>query len=427
MSIHRRTFLKGAGSLIALPGLASLGFRRFASAASAAAAPPTRMIFIGFGWGVTGETWYPDKQQVGSEWTLPDGLKPLERHKQDITIVQNCYHKHFIDPHSCSTFWLTGANKYGVPGKSFSNTISVDQVAAEQFGAQTRFTSLALSGAGDSHGPGLSLAWNRQGKPVAGLENPVVAYHKLFADDKTPLAVRQEQLKNEQSVLDTVLEDARDLSRGLSRDDIDKLDEYFESIRDIETRLAKEEQWLTVPKVKPTDPMPEPAKGMSGDKEVRLMYDIMAAALQTNATRVATYRQPAQPLIDGLGIGFNGHNISHYAPGARMEASQARDRGMAQLLAHLVDKLKATKEPDGSSLFDHTSVVFGTNVRSQHYTDNVPTLLTGRGAGIKLGQNIVMADPKTPLCNVWLTLLNGVGAKAESFGDSTGVIEELVA
>lgn len=425
MRLPRRRFLQGTGSLIALPTLASLGFRRFASAATTAAAAPARMIFIGFGWGVTEETWYPDKTQTGAEWALPDGLKPLARHKNDITIVQNCYHKFFQDPHSCSTFWLTGANKFGVPGKSFSNTISADQVAAEQFGQETRFTSLALSGPADSHGPGLSLAWNRHGKPIAGLDNPLAAFHKLFSDDKTPLAVREAELKNERSVLDTVLEDARDLSRGLSRDDIDKLDEYFESIRDIETRLAKEEKWIDVPKVKPTDPMPEPPKAMSGDKEVRLMYDIMVAALQTNSTRVATYRQPVQPFIDGLGIHFNGHNISHYTPGPRMEASQARDRGLSETLAHLIDKLKAAKEPDGSSLFDHTSVAFGTNVRSQHYVDNCPTLLTGRGAGIKLGQNIVMADPKTPLCNVWLTLLKGVGAKADSFGDSTGVIEEL--
>lgn len=431
MFMPRRRFLRGAfrgaGALIALPGLASLGFRRFTAAASETTTPPSRMIFVGCGWGVTEETWYPDRNQVGTEWTLPKGLAPLARHQKQITIVQNCYHKYSQDAHSCSTFWLTGANKFGVPGKSFSNTISVDQVAAEQFGEETRFTSLALSGPSDSHGPGLSLAWNRQGKPVAGLDNPVVAYHKLFSDEKTPLDVRQAELVNERSVLDTVLEDARDLARGLSRDDIDKLDEYFESIRDIETRLFKEERWLAVPKVKPSDPMPEPKPGMGGVNEIRMMYDLMVAALQTNATRVATYRQPAQALITGLGIAFDGHNISHYTPGPRMEASQARDRGMSELLAHLIDKLKAAKEPDGSSLFDHTSVAFGTNVRSQHYLDNCPTLLTGGGAGIKLGHNIVMADPKTPLCNVWLTLLKGVGAKAEAFGDSTGIVEELVA
>jgi hypothetical protein len=422
--LDRRRFLRSGATCIALPFLQSLWFQRFATA-TPAANPPKRMIFIGIGWGVTQETWYPDVKQTGAEWTLPEGLKPLARHHKDITVIQNCYHQHFIDPHSCSTFWLTGANKYGVPGKSFSNTISVDQVAAEQFGKDTRFTSLSLSGSGESHGPGLSLAWNRQGKPVAGLDNPVATFHKLFSDEKTPLAQRQAELKRQQSVLDTVLVDARDLSRGLGKEDTDKLSEYLDSIRDIEIQLSKEGQWLDVPKAKPGDSIAEPKESMSGDKEIRLMYDLMVAALQTDATRVATYRMPVDLLIKGIGLKFAGHNISHYAPGARMEASQARDRAQSELLAHLIDKLKAAKEPDGTSLFDHVAVALGTNVRSQHYLDNCPTILTGGGAGIKLGQHLVMPDAKTPLCNVWLTLLNGVGVHAKSFGDSTGVIEDL--
>ena len=420
----RRSFLRSSSALIALPFLESLGFRRFASAAPVPARPK-RMVFIGIGWGVTQETWYPDVKQTGAEWALPEGLKPLAKHQKDITVIQNCFHKHSMDPHSCSTFWLTGANKYGVPGKRFSNTISVDQVAAEQFGKDTRFTSLALSGSGESHGPGLSLAWNRQGKPVAGLDNPVATFHKLFSDENTPLAQRQAALKRQQSVLDTVLVDARDLARGLGKEDNDKLGEYLESIRDIEIQLSKEGQWLDVPKVKPSDHMAEPKQGMSGDKEIRLMYDLLVAALQTDATRVVTYRQPVDVLLKGLGLKFAGHNISHYTPGPRMEASQTRDRGQSELLAHLIEKLKATKEPDGSRLFDHVSVALGTNVRSQHYLDNCPTILTGGGAGIKLGQHIVMPDAKTPLCNVWLTLLNGVGVNVKSFGDSTGVIEQL--
>jgi len=178
----------------------------------------------------------------------------------------------------------------------------------------------------------------------------------------------------------------------LAEEDNDKLSEYLESIRDIEIQLSKEGQWLNVPKIKPNDPITEPKQAMSGDKEIRLMYDLLVAALQTDATRVATYRQPVDVLIKGLGLKFAGHNISHYTPGPRMEASQTRDRGQSELLAHLIDKLKATKEPDGSRLFDHVSVALGTNVRSQHYLDNCPTILTGGGAGIKLGQHIVMSD-----------------------------------
>ena len=164
---------------------------------------------------------------------------------------------------------------------------------------------------------------------------------------------------------------------------------------------------------------------MSGEQEVRLMYDLMVMAFQTDATRVVSYRQPVNSLLRSRGVNLDGHSMSHYDMGPRREASQTRDRCQSELLAHLIERLKETREPDGSSLFDHTSVALGTNIRTIHYLDNCPTLLTGGGAGVKLGQNIVMSDPKTPLCNVWLTLLNGVGVNAKSFGDSTGPIEEL--
>jgi hypothetical protein len=116
--------------------------------------------------------------------------------------------------------------------------------------------------------------------------------------------------------------------------------------------------------------------------------------------------------------------MSHYQPGGRMEASQRRDITQSEMLSGLFDALKNKKEPDGSSLFDHTTVVFGSNIRSIHYLDNCPTLIAGRGAGIRLGQHLV--QPKdTPLCNVWLTLLKGSGIDVERFGDSTGTVRDL--
>lgn len=423
----RRKFLRSSSALIALPLLESLGIGR--SCAAVPSVRPKRMIFLGFGWGVTKESWFPDRKQVGDKWTLPDGLKPLARHQSDITVVQNLSNKFTNEAHWGSTFWLTGANRYAEPGQSFHNSISVDQVAAETFGRETRFTSLQLScenGEASGHGPGLSLAWNRQGKPVAGFNNPVTAFHRLFSDDATPLEQRQMLLRDKQSVLDTVLDDAAGVERGLSREDRDKLGEYFQSIRDIETRLAKEEQWLDKPKPKPGD-VAEPTGTLKGFEEIRLMYDLIAAALQTDATRVVSYRQPVDLLLKSLNIPFTGHNMSHYSAGPRMEASQHRDRKQSELLAGLIDKLKAIKEPDGSSLFDHTTLVYGSNIQSIHYLENCPTLVTGRGAEIRLGQHLVMPDPKTPLCNLWLTLLRGNGLVVESHGDSNGVLAELQA
>jgi hypothetical protein len=429
--LSRRHFLRGAGSLIALPPLLSLldGPRLSAVEPGAAAGPPPkRLVFIGIGFGVTNETWFPDTARTGPDYTLPPGLAPLARHQREFTVVQGCQHRFSSDPHAGSTFWLTGANIYGVAGQSFNNSVSADQVAAARFGKETRFTSLQLCGAQDEptgHGPGLSLAWDDHGKPLPGLTTPTKAFHALFSADDTPLDQRRAQMAQQRSVLDTVLADVADVSRGLNRTDADKVSEYLQSIRDVETRLSKEERWFGVTKPKP--PVGVPREGLSGHDEIRAMYDLIIAALQTDSTRVATYRMPLQSLLTSLGVKVAAHDMSHYSPGDRMDASQKRDVAQSELLAGFIDRLKATKEHDGSTLFDHTAVAFGSNLRSVHYLDNCPTLLTGGGAGIRLGQHVVLSDRKTPLCNVWLTLLNGVGIDVDRHGDSTGVVKELKA
>ena len=156
-----------------------------------------------------------------------------------------------------------------------------------------------------------------------------------------------------------------------------------------------------------------------------MMYDIIVAALQTDTTRVLTYRQPVGTLLQSLDLKVAPHDMSHYSPGDRMAASQRRDTTQSGLLAGLIDKLKATKETDGSTLFDHIALAYGSNIRTIHYLDNCPTLLTGGGAKLKLGHHLVL--PKdTPLCNVWLTMLHGIGADAERHGDSTAVVKELI-
>ncbi|MEY2599322.1 MAG: hypothetical protein RLZZ142_1581 [Verrucomicrobiota bacterium] len=421
----RRHFLRSSTTLIALPFLESLGFRAFSN--PRISTPPKRLVFLNFGWGVTNETWFPDVQKTGAEWDLSEGLKPLARHHKDLTVVQGCSNRFSNEAHWGSTFWLTGANRYAEPGQSFHNSISADQVAAAHLGQDTRFASLQLNTPdvqNSGHGPGLSLAWDLRGKPVSGLENPVSVFHRLFSNDTIPLSERQAMLAEKRSVLDAVRDDARRVGKGLTRTDTDKLQEYLQSIRDIETRLSKDEQWLSVPKATP--PLQEPTPGLSGKEEIRVVYDLIVAALQTDSTRVLTYRQPVGTLLQSLGLKIAPHDMSHYSPGERMEASQKRDTTQSELLSGLLDKLKATREADGSSLFDHVALAYGSNIRSIHYLDNCPTLLTGGGARLKLGQHLVL--PKdTPLANVWLTLLHGLGVPAERHGDSTGVIPQLQA
>ena len=425
---NRRHFLRGTGALIALPALASIGFRPFASAAQKAKATPSkRAVFLGIGFGVTKETWYPNLKDTGVGYKLTEGLSPLARHKKDFTVVQGCSNQYSNEAHWGSTFWLTGANRYSVPGQNMANSISADQVAARHLGQETRFASMQLDssdGSASGHGPGLSLSWDQRGKPVAGFKDPLQVFHKLFSADDLPLAQRQAAINQKRSVLDAVLTEAKRVQRGLSKSDNDKLDEYFQGIRDIETRLGKDEDWLDVPKAKA--PLAEPEPGLKGRDEIKMMYDLIVAALQTDSTRVMSYRLPGQNLLKSLGVTLSAHNISHYSSGERLEASKIRDKAHAELLAGLIDKLKATKEADGSSLFDHTALAFGSNISSIHYLDNCPTVLTGGGANLKLGQHLAL--PKdTPLCNVWLTMLQGMGIQAERHGDSSGVVKELQA
>jgi hypothetical protein len=203
---------------------------------------------------------------------------------------------------------------------------------------------------------------------------------------------------------------------------VEKLEEYFQSIREIELRIAKEDQWQSIPK--PKAPVPTPPEGRSGIEEIRVMYDLMVAAFQTDSTRVLTYRLPIANLLTSLGIKVAAHDMSHYSPGERQEASQKRDSINSELLAGLLDRLKGITEPDGSRLFDHSTVVFGSNLSTVHNLTNCPTLIAGGGAGIRLGQHLVV--PKdTPLCNAWLTLLQGNGISIERHGDSSAILKEL--
>ena len=429
-NINRRSFLRGTGALIALPALESIGFKPFASAAEKKnATPPKRLAFMSIGYGVTQESWYPNIKDTGAEWKLTEGLAPLKKHKKDFTFVQNCEHKFIGHAHWGSTYWLTGANRYGVPGQSFSNTISADQVAAAQFGKYTRYSSIQLDSpegaSGTGHGPGLSLAWDQRGKPISGWDSPLKTYMKLFSADDIPLEERKARLLEQRSVLDSVMIEAKKMQNDLSKSDTEKLNEYFQSIRDIETRISKTENWLDVPKSKA--PFESPGSDLIGYKEAEMMYKLMVAAFQTDSTRVITYRMPVRRLLQSLGQGGNPHSMSHYKPGTNaMEASKARDKAHSQLLAGFISQLKATKEVDGSSLFDNIAVAFGSNIRSIHYMQNCPTILTGGAAGIKLGEHIALSKG-TPLNNVWLTMLQGIGVKAERHGDSTGIIKELKA
>ena len=385
-----------------------------------------KMVFLSFGWGVTKETWFPDKKEQGKNYKLSEGLQPLARHKDDFSLVLGTQHKFNNEGHWGSTLYLTGANRYSVPGKSFSNTISCDQIAAKVWGENNRFSSLQFdtkNANASGHGPGLSLSWDDSGKPMAGMPNPFQVYSKLFGNEKMSLEERQALITKKGSSLDAVLTDAKKVNRKLNAEDKDKLNEYFESVRAIELQLAKEKAWLGRPK--PKSPIKEPKKGLQGYDEIKLMYDLIVAALQTDSSRVVTYRQPVESLLKSLDVSITAHNMSHYAKGTRFPVSKLRDEKQSELLAYFMDKLKATNDVNGESLFDTTTLSYGSNIMHSHTLNHCPVIIAGNKRVLKLGEHKIM--PKgTPLNNLWLTLLNANGLNQESFGDSTGMIEDLL-
>jgi hypothetical protein len=356
-------------------------------------------------------------------------MQPLERYKNNITMFKNLTNIGSSDPHSGSTSFLTGANVSGTPGKRFHNSISCDVIAGKHLGKEMRYSMLALSSKhreDSGHGPGLSMSWNQAGKPVSGIPGPAELYSLLFGQIKETPAERQTRLNNKRSILDIVLKDVKSMGRKVSKNDKEKLREYYQSIREIEGGLQKEELWAQKPKPKVNFQAPQ--DGVSGVQEIKLTYQLICLALQTNQTPVISYRHPMTKVLNSWGINFTPHALSHYAGSKpRTEALTLRDQKRCELLAYFIELLKRTKDVDGSSLYDHTILSWGTNIRTSHMIKDVPVIITGGGAKkIQHGRHIILPKEDTPLGNLWLTLLQEAGVPVEQFGNSTGIIPELI-
>ena len=420
-NFNRRNFIRAGSSIFALPYMSSLINSRAEEKKQQSA---KRMICLGMGYGVTNDTWFPDIKQTGADYELTEGLKPLERHKKDFTVFQNFTHQFSVEAHWGSTFYLTGANRYAKAGSSFHNSISLDQVAAATWGKETRYTSIQLDTKGTAgHGDGLSMSWNAYGKPMAGYNTPLKFYNALFGASDIPIGKKQQMIADKRSAIDAALSDLKSVNRIINKADKDKLNEYLQSVREIELRLAKEESWLHKPKPKAT--IKKPSGNLLGKEEIKIMYDLMVAAFQTDSTRVITYRLPIQTLLRSLGTKVAAHDMSHYTPGPRKEASQMRDNTNSELLAHLLDKLKSLKNVNGEALLNDTTIIYGSNIRSIHFLDNCPTIVAGNTNSLIQGQHRVMRQKDTRLCNLWLTLLQSNGISLESFGDSNGIVSGL--
>ena len=413
----RRSFLKIGGSVLALPFMETV-----AGPIKSTPVPPKRVVFLGGGFGFTKKSFYPKHAGHFSEIGLTQGLSPLERHMDDITMVSNLTNLGATNPHGGSAVYLTGQK--GGP--------SCDQLIAEELSKDTRYGSLVLSakepdGSQNSgHGGGLSLSYDTRGNTMPGIQKPIDLYQSLFKTADDSREALDARLKKKQSILDVVRVNSSKIRRTLSKGDQEKLDEYFTGIRQVERKLERQAKWADIPKTEAPFGLPNP--GLTGEDEIHIMYDMIIVALQTDATRVVSYRQPVCSVLAGMGISLKAHALSHYGfSKPRTLASEERDKKCSALLAHFLDRLKEAKDIDGSRLYDNTIVSYGTNLRSGHELKNLPAILSGGGAPqIKHGKHIVLPEKDTPLANYWLTIMQQAGMKNKSFSHSTGIIPELL-
>lgn len=421
----RRTFLRSSMATVMLPILESnMGSSLFASETPSI---PKRLVFLPMGYGVDTLNWLPDTDQVGTDYDLPELLEPFASLKSDFSILQNLTNVYNGNPHAGTANFLTSVNPRSTPGVPFQNAVSCDQLAAEVLGQETRHSSMAIgSSVGvDGHGGQYGYAsWTRNGTPVGLYRDLSQLYVALFGSKGATSETVKAQLAQKKSSLDALTRNAKRLNYKISAADRDRVDEYFTTIRSIENRLSKAQEWADTPY--PDAPYPEP-EGVDGLEQIRLTLDLMYLAIQSDSTRVMTYMLPTNPVLKHLNSRLNPHKMSHFGVGKpAYEDQQKRDLVFSELVAGFLTKLKETKEMDGSSLLDHSLVVYGSCLRQNHNIKNGPLMLAGHGGGgLKQGQNVVYDEDVTPLANLWLSMIRHVGVEQEQFADSDRVLSEV--
>ena len=409
-TFSRRTFLRGAGVTLALPLLEAMTPLR----AQAAAQAPRRMICINTTLGLHTPNLFPE--QAGKDYALTPYLEPLAEFRKDFTVFSGLSHPEVDGGHPAELCYLTSAPH--PRADNFKNTISLDQYAIEKLVPDTRFGSLTLASS-SSRG----LSFTRSGVPIPADERPSRVFKNMFVDGTAnEVNAQVQRLKQGQSIMDTVLEEAKDFQRGLGKPDREKLDEYFTSVREVEVRMVKAQDWARRPKPKvDAKPPVDINSSVEVPARVRLMIDVMHLALQTDSTRFITFALNglnAVPVI--AGVTQDWHNLSHHGQDPlKLAELKVVELQQMKLFGELLAKLKSTQE-QGGSLLDRTIVMFGSNLgnASSHDNKNLPILVAG--GGFRHGQHIAF-DPKKnpPLSNLYVQFLRRLGADVNAFGSSS--------
>ena len=418
MKLTRRTMLRASGIALALPLLDAM--QPNAARAADDSASKRRMMLIDLGFGLHAPNLFPTKS--GRDYESTPYLEVLQDFRDQFTIISGTSHPDVDGGHHAAKSFLTAAPK--PTSANFKNTISLDQLAAERIGLQTRFASLTLS-----LSPGRGLSYSRSGVELPSEARPSQLFARLFLDGKPDEKQKQMQrLKDGRSVMDAVLDNARQMQARLGARDREKLDQYFSAVRATEQRLHEAQEWEQKPKPQVEAKQPQDNNN-SADVigRVRLMFQMSKLALETDSTRLITLYNPgvnAVPPIPGVTEDY--HNLSHHGRDeGRLAQLKIVELQQMKAFADFLADLRATPAGDGT-LLDQSLVLLGSDLGngSSHDNHNLPIILAG--GGFKHGQHLAFdAKNNYPLPNLFVTMLQRMGLEIDRFASSTGTMTGL--
>ena len=443
-SLDRRFFLRGFGTALALPFLDAMT-PAFAATSKAAGTPPMRMAFLYVPNGIIMKDWTPKAEGRNYEFTKT--LKPLEQFREKMLVLSGLDHytgnslgDGAGDHARAGSTWLTGVHPKKTEGADIRSGISVDQIAAKEFGKLTVLPSLELGlddnrmvggcDSGYSCAYSNTISWSSPTTPLPLESNPRAVFERLFGDgETTDPAVRALQSRQDRSILDFVRADTARLSGTLGIGDRRKLTEYLDSIREIEQRIQKvekhEQNAITLPTIERPAGIPP-----TFEEHADLMFDLMTIAFRADLTRVISMmigREGGNRTYRSIGVPDAHHGLSHhFNDDAKIARLQKIDQHHVEVASRLLAKLEAAKESN-ESLLDNSCVVYGSSLSdgNRHEHVDLPAFIAGGAAGKIHGGRHVRYKKGTPMTNLFLSMLDMAGVKPEKIGDSTGKIEHL--
>ena len=428
-ALSRRKFLRNAGIALSLPMLDAMrpAFAGYpAKAVVSASSKPRRMLAICNNLGLLSDHFFP--KETGFGYQLSPYLEVLKHHRNDFTVFSGVSHPDVDGGHPADNCFLTAA-PHPVSG-GFRNTISLDQLMAEQIGFQTRFPSFTL-GVNVQQGV-RSLSWTESGVMIPSDESAAEVFKRMFFRGSAEEIEEQvRKLELGQSILDTVAGQVNSLQRNLGSGDKERLDQYFTSVRDLEKRMESSKEWEYRPKPSVSAPVPlDPENPSHYMEKVRLMYQVSRLAFQTDSTRVISLlldsvNSPAI-VVNGETVSDGYHSLSHHGRSEeKLKQLEVIDKFHMKLLDELFADLK-TFEEDGEPLLDRTMILYGSNLgnANAHTTLNLPTLFAG--GGFKHGQHLAFDTERNyPLPNLFVSMLQRMGIESDKFATSSGTMSSL--